>query len=46
MPSFGLVELSRALPTKASTLSTCGPATVSSKNSCWAAVALESNWAV
>ena len=40
------LALARALSTKAATLSTSGPATVSSKNSCWASVALESNWAV
>ena len=48
MPSLGAVALwrSRARSTKASTFSTSGPATVSSKNSCWASVALASNWAV
>ena len=48
MPSSGAVALLafRARCTNWSTRSTSGPATVSSRNSCWASVALASNWAV
>ena len=44
--SLGAVALSSASSMNVLALPTSGPATVSSKNSCWASVALESNWAV